>query len=128
MPSSNEQLANFLTECDPTTVYILIGFLRSRLSRESMLVRKAYLTDESIPPSGSPERVKLANRLVQLLGWYGSNAVAYVYRRVASGEGSKQYYATALAVAKILRKAMSKKDRLELPRTPDPAQLEEFII
>jgi len=125
--SSNEQLVEFFCNSDEAVVHPLVELLRSRLSPTSCKLREQFSSLEKIPARNTTEQREMVSDLVNLLGWYGSNTVGYVAKKVFWSEVSKQYSRIAMDVAKLIRRRLPKKQRPDLPRAPGVAELETLI-
>jgi hypothetical protein len=126
--SSNAELEEFLGRCDPADVHALIGLMRSRLSRKSKRLAGTFGKVEEIPPSGTEERKELCTTIVNLIGWYGSNLVAYGVRRKTKGNGAKQYMGITRDVLRLLNKRLPRKERQKIPRATGIAELEQQVV
>lgn len=128
MGSSNAELVQYLSGCDSVEVHMLITLMRSRLSPRSKGIAKRYPAPESIPQRGSEERRELANSVVSLLRWFGSNSLAYNARRVFGKEAGTDYSRILRDVAKIMNGHLKRRERIDLPRLATVAQWEEIIV
>lgn len=126
--SSNELLIKFLCNSDEIVVHTLIELLRSRLSLASGKLHKQFSSLDKIPVRNTTERREMVTELVNLLGWYGSNTIAYRARVILHGDGVKQYSTIAMDVVKFFRRRLPRKQRLDLPRAPGVTELEEMIV
>lgn len=125
--SSSEELAEYLQQCDADVIYAMIKILRSRLHRASFQLAENYYSVDDIPAPRTTLRTELIQEIIKLLGWYGSNAVAYTWRRFSKGKGGKSYLGILQDVAKLFNKRLPKKDRKKLPITAGVADFETIL-
>jgi hypothetical protein len=85
-----------------------------------------YQTPDEIPAKHSQDRTALVIDLVNLVDWYGSNAIAYGIRRLRK-RTEKQYSEIVRDVSEVLRKRFPKKRRPDLPRVIAVKETEELI-
>ncbi|MCX5674099.1 MAG: hypothetical protein NTX87_03750 [Planctomycetota bacterium] len=128
MENSHVELAHYLCGCDSVEVHTLITLMRSRLSPRSREIATRYPAPESIPQPGSEERRELANSVVSLLRWFGSNSLAYGARLVFGKEAGTGYSRILRDVAKIMNGHLKRRERMDLPRLATVAQWEEIIV
>ena len=126
--TSSDELAQFLCQCGSEDVYRLIQLMKSRLSPASRRLVHRFGAIEDLPPSGTPERLEVCTEIVDLLGWYGANTVAYVRRRVFTGAGSKPYLGILRDVVRLLNKRLPRKQRHDIPTAPGVAELEQKVV
>jgi len=124
---SDKYLIEFLSRCGNVDLYILLNMLRSRFSPASKKLVKRYLNQHAIPDAGSQQRAELAEETVNLLRWYGSNALAYAWRRIAHKNGGTNYHKILRDTAKVLNNFRKKKYRVQLPRVASVEEWEGLI-
>ena len=127
MERSDRSLADYVSTADPFVVHALIKAMKSNLSGTSRHLAKSFLEPTDIPEAGSQERQNLAESMVDLLRWYGSNAVAYAARRVFQGDGGCHYRQMLRDVAKALGRKLKRKDRPKIPRVATDEDMEQLI-
>ena len=128
LSSSNESLCQFLTNCDPVDIHTFILFLKSRFSKKSLDITNRFDTVSKIPKTNSKARKELSQELVDLLGWYGSNAIAFLYRRTTKDRGSKAYLPILKDVVKIVNKKLPRKERKKIPLVAGTSDYEQIIV
>ena len=128
MHKSDSDLARYLHLCDPIEVHTLLGFLRSAFSTSSKQLADLYATPSSIPLAGSDARKQLAESVVGLLKWYGSDAIAYGTRWLIGREPSVGYHVIVRDVALVMNKNLKRKDRRQLPRVATVAEWEQIVV
>jgi len=126
--ASDKSLVVYLSECSAIEVRTLIGFMESSLSRTSKQLAEQYETVENIPRAPSKKRRELAEALVGLLRWYGSDAIAYVARWAFGKEPGVHYHEIVRDVAKQINGNLKKKNRRDLPRVASVNEWEELIV
>lgn len=128
MSTSNDALAASIRTWDAAEVHGLIGMLHSTLSPTSQRLAKHYPAAKHVPAAGTEARGELAEELVNLLGWYGANALAYGGRRLVHGDGAPPYLRIARDVARSVERNRPRTKRRALPRVASAEQLEQFIV
>ena len=116
MVESDSNLVDFFSKCDVFELLTLLKAMKSHYSPFSKKLVKRYPTENDIPNANTPERMELSNEMLQLLQWYGSNAVAYGWRKVTVRRGGCHYHKILRDVAKRLNHCQKRKDRKELPK------------
>jgi hypothetical protein len=128
MENSHVELVHYLCACDSVEVHTLITLMRSRLSPKSKEIAERYPAPESIPQPGSEERRELANSVVSLLRWFGSNSLAYGARLVFGKEAGTDYSRILRDVTKQMNGHLKRRERMALPRLATAAEWEEIIV
>jgi len=128
IPSSDKALAQYLQQCNGDELYSLIRLLKSRLCSTSVRMGERYPSVDEIPAAGTASRAELTGEIVELLGWYGSNAVAYGWRRLAGGAAGKPYLGTLRDVVGLWNKRLAKKDRKPVPMAAGVSDLETALV
>lgn len=126
--TSNEELVKYLTVCDPEDVQALLGLLRSRLSPTSRKLAAEYASAGTVPAAGTDERVELSRQLVNLVGWYGANSIAYTWRKIFQGSGGKAYLGVLRDVVRLLNHQLPRKHREKLPVATGVPELEQKTV
>jgi len=126
--SSDRELSQFLAECDASAAYAVVCTLSSKFSPSSKTLASQYPTVESIEVLGNAERARLADDLVFLLRWYGSDAFAYASRKLARREPGAHYHGIVRDIARLLNRQLPKKERMKLPRVASVAEWEEIVV
>lgn len=127
MDGSNKSLLEFLIKCEKYELFYVIKFLKSHFCLESKEMLKKYPNTDLVPHQNTNERKKIAEKILSILTWYGSNSIAYGYRKILKKEGGVDYYSIVQDVAKILNNSLSKKERKKIPRVATVSELEELI-
>jgi hypothetical protein len=127
LEQSDKYLIEFLSKCSNVELHILLQMLRSRFSPASKKLLKHYPNEHDIPDAGSQGHPELAEETTNLLRWYGSNAFAYVYRRITHKNGGTNYHKILRDTAKVLNKFRKRKDRMQLPRVASVEEWEDLI-
>lgn len=127
MENSDESLFIFLVKCNNCEVFYLIKYLKSKFCKGSLKLSRLYPNEDSVPNPNTEERIKLAEDTIELLRWYGSNAIAYGLRKVAKKEGGVHYHHILHDAAKIINKTQKRKERKKLPRVASVPEWEELI-
>ena len=126
--SSNADLATYLERSKTEDVHALIRLLKSRFSKRSLRLCERFKDVEIIPPPMTISRQQLSQEIVALLGWYGSNSIAYGYRKVRLRDGSKFYLGILNDVLRIFNNRLPKKERRKLARTGGVPDLEQRVV
>jgi hypothetical protein len=126
--TSSAELENYLCACESCEVHALIELMRSRLSPESEKLAKEHLSLDSIPSPRSEDRQKVCGRIVALLGWYGSNAVAYVWRKTFQVQAGKPYLGILRDVVRGLNRRLPRKQRQVLPLAASVSDFEQKVV
>lgn len=124
---SDKYLIEFLSKSGNVELYTLLNMLRSRFSPFSKKLARRYSNQHNIPDAGTQERAKLAEEICNQLRWYGSNAFAYVWRRIARKDGGVHYHKIFRDTAKVLNKFRRRKGRIQLPRVASVEEWEDLI-
>lgn len=125
--TSSAELEDYLTESESSEIHALIGLMYSRLSPESRKLATEYAQPGAIPPSCSEARRRLCGRIVALLGWYGSNAMAYGWRRLLRVDAGKPYLGILRDVVKVLNHQLPRKERQALPLATGVSDFEQKV-
>jgi len=128
MGPSDTQLIEYLTKCDAVALHSVVVSLKSKLSGSSGELAERYPTPESIPNTRTKARKDLAQAVVGLLRWYASDSIAFLFRKVFSGDGGIHYHEIVRDVANLLNGRLSKKDRVKIPKAASVAETERVII
>lgn len=127
-PSSSNELAEYLQECEEDVIHAMIQILRSNLCDESIKLAQTYNAIVDIPVIGTESRVELGHKIIKLLGWYGSNTFAYIYRKLVKGEGAKPYLSVLQDVVRLFNKRLPKKERKNIPIAAGASDLETILV
>ncbi|MFW6106812.1 MAG: hypothetical protein ACOC8H_01485 [bacterium] len=128
MHTSNQELMAYLTSCRAEEFCFVVQLCRSRFSKKSMRLCAEIPNTGAVPPADSEERAELAGQVVDLIGRYGSNTLAYLFRKACDGKGANSYYRITHDIAKLMRSSLKKKDRPKLAHAPPLRELEELIV
>lgn len=126
--TSNADLEAYLCRYDSDELHALIQLLCSRLSPESGRLASKYSSAGEVPGAGTNERSELCRRVVALLGWYGSNSIAYAWRRAFHGDGGKPYLGVLRDVVHLVNRRLPRKQRQEIPLAGGVQELEQKAV
>jgi len=124
---SDKYLVEFLSKCGNVELHALLNMLRSRFSLVSKKLVNRYPNQDNIPDAGSQRRAELAEEIANLLRWYGSNALAYAWRRIAHKDGGTKYHKILRDTAKVLNNFRKRKCRMQLPRVASVEEWEGLV-
>lgn len=127
MVESDSNLIGFFLECDPFELHTLVRAMKSRLSPFSRKLAEQYPNMNDIPEAYTPERTELSIKMLKVLRWYGSNAIAYGRRKIVIKEGGCHYHRILRDTARILNLSQKRKNRKKLPKVASVAEWEELI-
>ena len=126
--TSSSALENYLCGCASGEIHALIGLMRSRLSPESRRLAEGFPSPDSIPDPNTEGRQELCCRIVALLGWYGSNAVAYTWRKTFRADAGKPYLGILRDVVRVLNRRLPRKQRQMLPLASGVSDFEQQVV
>lgn len=127
MVESDSNLIDFFSKCSSFELHALLRAMTSRFSPFSKKLAEQYPTEDDIPNVNTPERAELSNKMLKLLRWYGSNAITFASRKIATKEGGCHYHRILRDVAKILNLSQKRKDRKKLPKVASVDEWESLI-
>jgi probable addiction module antidote protein len=107
---SNTELTAYLATCPAEVLFDLSQILGDRLGLNGM--RKRFQSPSDIP-SGE-NRQLLANDLVAELGYFGSNSIAYLTRRIMKSEKAVGYHEVLYEAAAYLEAVIEDGDQAAL--------------
>lgn len=117
MRQSDQELQNFIFTANEETVSTIIQLMDTIWSIKSRKLKNIY-DQERIPESGSEKRFELAEDLVIHLKYFGSNGIAYGFRKITGQESGVSYLKMLREVAIFFNKML--KPNLDFPYLGKP--------
>lgn len=109
---SDRDFVEFLSEIDSETIETPLRMLDNFWQIEVDNLKSQI--SNGIPEAHTPERIKLSEKLVYIIRYFGSHGVAYIRRLIFSDETGVHYTEICWDVFKGFNKQLKK--RVDLPR------------
>lgn len=123
--AADRELVEFLSEIDSETIQTLVSMLDTFWQNNVDSIKTDILSKGGIPESGTTERSELALKLVNILRYFGSDSIAYSWRKVVAMEPGVHYTEILRDVFNNLNKQLKKHE--EIPRVASVSEYEQRI-
>ena len=121
---ADRELVEFLSEIDTETIDTLIRMLDTFWQTDIDSL-KNELSSTGAPEAETTARIKLANKLVHIIRYFGSHNMMYGLRMVFTEEPGVHYSEICRDVCKNLNKQLKKK--IDIPRVASVSEYENMI-